>query len=187
MSGGDDLGTAEGGHGRDGFHDGLAVEAAVPAGAEAAGGAVPGADLGVSSWAAPRIAYEMTGRVAGQDASAQGIWKSLNKIERMDVLAALGAQARQETLATAVGRPFGHAAIVTVNEGLRREICREAAAALGELLASEPGPWQLPECQHCAEEIAKSLIGLSIECAVRRGISPAAYSQMCLETAARFS
>ncbi|HEX4661911.1 MAG TPA: hypothetical protein VH307_31330 [Streptosporangiaceae bacterium] len=139
-------------------------------------------DVG-TPWEAPLRAYLLTGLVAARrGADAQEAWKKQDKPAQADTLSALAAQVRHSARALAAARGKD-GMILDVAESMQRELCSEAFKALVELLSPDPGPWQLPECGHCAENITTSLIHLAIRLAVAQGMDSGFFAELCLRTA----
>lgn len=156
-----------------------------------------------SRWEAPRIAYELavewaekveeltvgSGGAYGQtlrDMPPIGkAWGDLRTVERHDVLAALGAQARSAIWEMRKHNKYGDAQPLIVDiryYGTR--ICEQAKETLRAL--SDPRgtePWKLPECAHCADLVATALIDLEVNAIIATGVTdPVAVLRMLVST-----
>ena len=145
-------------------------------------------------WEAPRTAYELAADWAVEADAQRGgpgvllfpseqipaigkHWHALGFVEQGDVLAALAAQVRSALWD--LRRFYGMDDDDPVAMDLRyytSRVCEQARAVLGALLEpGRPGPWRMPDCHHCAELVAVTLIDTEVNAMIGAGIAdPAA-------------
>lgn len=156
----------------------------------------------MSRWEAPRIAYEIavewaervqelavgSGGVRGQLIPVPMVgkaWHDLRTVERHDVLAALGAQARSAIWELRKHNGFADDEPLVIDMGFySAKLCEQARETMRAL--TNPGgsdPWQLPQCSHCADWVATALIDIQIKTILATGIAdPVAVLRMLLDS-----
>jgi hypothetical protein len=130
-------------------------------------------------WQAPRTGYLLTAAVAAANvAEADQLWDELDHDAQVDVLTALGAQARLAvSTSLAPGRYEGF------SRDFATEACSVAHDAFNALVSDEP--WAVPECSHCRRWLASTLCSMSVQLARHRGMSAEVFAHECRETAER--
>lgn len=141
------------------------------------------------SWTAPRAAYlltaamadntEQAGVIAATDAMSDE-WNAYTEAEQREILIALGAQTRvalqllRDKLGMEIEMDWGETA---------RVVCAEALVFAHALVASEDGPWVMPECAHCREVIANGLCSLQIQAYFLLGFTLSMIAETCRQSA----
>lgn len=142
-----------------------------------------------AAYDAPRVAYLLTAAMADNTQQAGAIvpgddmsteWGGYDQDAQRDILDALGGQTRValKMLHDKLGME-----IQMDWDSTAREVCSQALAAAWELVAPEPGAWELPECSHCREVIAKAMCSLQIQAYFSLGFTPANVAAMCRQSA----
>ena len=125
---------------------------------------------------AASIGYLLTAALAGQRyGEAASLWRELDDSTQLEVITALGVQAR-----------------VAVQEAalpLAADFTRLADTACAEALTAArtafegTGPWRAPQCSHCRELVASALAEIHVKAGVAGG-RPAYYVELVCRSAA---
>lgn len=138
---------------------------------------------------ASRAAYLLTAAMADNTQQAGAIvpgddmsteWGGYDQSAQRDILDALGGHARD---ALKMLRDKLGVEIEMDWDSTARVVCSEALVSAWELVAPEPGTWELPECSHCREVIAKAMCSLQIQAYFGLGFTPANIAAMCRQSA----
>jgi hypothetical protein len=125
---------------------------------------------------AASIGYLLTAALAGQRYDeAAGLWRELDDSAQVDVVTALGVQAR--VAVQQAGLPL--AADFTRLAGTA---CAEALTA-ARMAFEGSGPWRAPQCSHCRELVASALAEIHVKAGVAGGM-PAYYVELVCRSAA---
>lgn len=111
------------------------------------------------------IGYLLAAALAGRRYDqASAIWKELDYAAQVEVIAALGVQAR--VTVQEAGFPLG----VDFTK-LAETICAEALT-VARTAYEGTGPWQAPQCSHCRELVASALAEVQVKAGIARGMPP---------------
>ena len=140
-------------------------------------------------WTAPRAAYRLTaamadnsehaGVIAATDAMSDE-WNGYTKAKQREILIALGAQTR---VALQLLRDKLGMQIEMDWDETARVVCAEALVFAHALVASEDGPWVMPECAHCREVIVNGLCSLQIQAYFLLRFTPSMIAETCRQSA----
>jgi hypothetical protein len=122
--------------------------------------------------AASNTGYLLAAALAGQryeDAST--MWKELDYIAQVEVITALGVQARVAV------REVGFSLGVDFSR-LGETICAEALTA-ARMAFEGTGPWRAPQCSHCRELVASALAEVQVKAGIARGVPPSYVELIC--------
>jgi len=113
---------------------------------------------------ASSIGYLLTAALAGRRYDeAAGLWRELDYTAQVEVIAALGVQAR--TAARQAGIP-----LTADFTKLAEAVCADAlTSARGALEGT--GRWQAPQCSHCRELVASALAEIHVKAGIAAGVT----------------
>lgn len=122
--------------------------------------------------AASSTGYLLAAALAGQRYDeASTIWKELDYIAQVEVITALGVQARVAV------REVGFSLGVDFSR-LGETICAEALTA-ARMAFEGTGPWRAPQCSHCRELVASALAEVQVKAGIARGVPPSYVELIC--------
>jgi len=123
-------------------------------------------------WVAPRIGYLLTAAMAGQRYDeAAAMWRELDEPTQIDVITALGAQARLAVREAGIPLQIDFS-------GLADASCTEAFSAAQSAYEGS-GPWEPPQCPHCRELVASALAEIQLQAEVAAGVPPSYVDLIC--------
>jgi hypothetical protein len=118
-----------------------------------------------TEFAASTIGYLLAAALAGQRYDeASAMWQELDCAAQVEVIAALGVQAR--VAVQEAGFPLG----VDFTK-LAEAICAEAMTA-ARAAYEGTGPWRAPQCSHCRELVASALAEVQVKAGIAGGMPP---------------
>jgi hypothetical protein len=125
---------------------------------------------------AASIGYLLTAALAGQRYDeAAGLWRELDYSAQVEVITALGVQARVAVLEAGIPLAADFARLAST-------VCAEALTA-ARLAFEGTRPWQAPQCSHCRELVASALAEIHVKAGVAGGM-PAYYVELVCRNAA---
>jgi hypothetical protein len=124
---------------------------------------------------ASNIGYLLTAALAGRRYDeASSLWRSLGDSAQVEVISALGVQARVAVQEAGI-------ALAADFSRLGDSVCEEALTA-ARMAYEGTGPWRAPQCSHCRELVASALAEIHLKAGIAKGI-PSSYVEPACRTA----